>query len=61
MRGGLLQAARRWQLGHSPMGGTPPKDMSSAPMVPNAPPVASRTKPGTVPMRTRGFRPEMMR
>lgn len=60
MQRGLLEAAKRWQMGHSPLGGTPPKDMSSAPAVPKAPPVASRTKPGVVPMRTRGYRPEVM-
>lgn len=56
---GLLDAARRWRMGHSPLGGSPPKDMSSAPIVPKAPSLSSRTKPGTVPMRTRGYRPEV--
>lgn len=49
--------ARRYAArgaGGSPVGGTPAKDKSSAPAVPKAPPVASRTKPGTVPRRTRG-------
>lgn len=52
---GLLQAANRW-MGGSPLGGSPPKDLTSAPEVPPAPNVASRTKPGVVPMKTRGMK-----
>ncbi len=44
-------AAERYGAGHSPLGGSPPKDMSLAPAVPAAPNVASRTKPGVVPMK----------
>lgn len=54
-----LAAATRWQMGRSPLGGTPPKDMSVGPAVPAAPGVASRTKPGVVPRRTRQYRPEV--
>lgn len=47
-----LMAQRYSTLG----GGTPKKDMTTAPAVPAAPSVASRTKPGTVPRRMRGYK-----
>lgn len=51
-----------WKEGRSAPGGTPakraPQHMSAVPLAPG---VASRTKPGTVPPRKRGYRPEVMR
>lgn len=51
---------RPWMEGRSALGGTPAKDAPEhMNAVPKAPGVASRTKPGTVPPRKRGYRPEM--
>ena len=50
----MMYAAQRYGAGNSPLGGTPPNDMSQAPATPQAPPVASRTKPGVVPMKVKG-------
>lgn len=52
-------ANKSWKEGRSSTGGTPANDAPEhMNPTPKAPGLSSRTKPGTVPPRKRGYRPE---